>query len=115
MAEGAPMMYHAGGGFGGPGQVYVVPGQLERPPRQYPLEVLQIMGGVARSSPPAGQGAPRRWQPRRDRQQPPKGGGDSAFGYESDDSSQSSNASGSNKSGEKGESMGKYCYIFVFL
>lgn len=111
MAEGAPMMYHGGGGYGGPGQVYVVPGQLERQPRQYPLEVLQIMGGV---SPGSGQGTPRRWQPRRDRQQTSKGSGDSAFGYESDDSSQSSNASGSNKSGEKGESIGKYCNVYVF-
>lgn len=101
MAEGAPMMFH-GGGYGAGGQVYVVGGQLERPPRQYPLEVLQIMGGVAPDA-----GVPRRWPPRPERLAP-KAGGDSAFGYESDDSSQSSNASGSNKSGEKGESIGKY-------
>lgn len=89
MNEGAPVMFHAGGGYG-PG-VYVMP--MERP-RQYGLEVVPTnVTGTASPSTPS---TPRRWQ-RRDRQK------DTAFGYDSDDSSLSSNASSSNKSGEKGE------------
>ncbi|KAL0821355.1 hypothetical protein ABMA28_005944 [Loxostege sticticalis] len=107
MNEGAPMMYHGNGGFGGPGPMYMVAG-VERQPRHYPLEVLQVMGGGARGggSPGPGQGTPRRWQQRRDRQTNNKGD-NTAFGYESDDSSLSSNASGSNKSGEKGEAASR--------
>lgn len=88
MGEGVPMMYH-GNGFGGPGQVFVG-GQGERAARQYPLELLQVIGGVAHG--------PRRWQPRRHQPPPnPSTTADSGIGYESDDSSLSSNASGSNK------------------
>lgn len=97
MNEGAPMMYHGNGGFGGPGPMYMV-GGVERQPRHFPMEMVQVVGGAG--SPGPGQGTPRRWQQRRDRQ--PKGD-NTAFGYDSDDSSLSSNASGSNKSGEKGE------------
>lgn len=84
------MMYH-GAGYGGPPPVYMVP---NGGPRQYPLELLQAMGGVTR------EGTPRRDQPRQRR---PSNKKDTAFGYESDDSSLSSNASGSNKSSDKGE------------
>ncbi|CAH2261516.1 jg20145 [Pararge aegeria aegeria] len=95
MNEGAPMMYN-GGGFDGPGGVYMVQGQA----RHYPLEMLQVMGGMGgRGGGSPRQGTPRRWQPRKDRQ-PLKP--DNAFGYDSDDSSLSSNASGSNKSSDKG-------------
>ncbi|XP_075979319.1 poly(A) RNA polymerase gld-2 homolog A-like [Anticarsia gemmatalis] len=96
MNEGAPMMYHGSGGFGGPGQMFMMGGQAERQTRHYPLDSLQSLGGS-----PAGHATPRRWQPRRDRHPNPKD--NTAFGYDSDDSSLSSNASGSNKSGEKGE------------
>ncbi|KAF9419913.1 hypothetical protein HW555_003746 [Spodoptera exigua] len=99
MNEGAPMMYHGSGAFGGPGQIFMMGGQ-ERSARHYPLDALQSLGGGS----PAGHATPRRWQPRRDRHPSAKGAGDNtAFGYDSDDSSLSSNASGSNKSGEKGE------------
>ncbi|XP_072938177.1 poly(A) RNA polymerase gld-2 homolog A-like [Epargyreus clarus] len=102
MNEGAPIMYHGSSGLGGPGPVYMVQGQIERqPPRHYPLEMLQMMGGVSsRGGGSPGQGTPRRWQPRN--RQPSKAD-NSAFGYDSDDSSLSSNASGSNKSIEKGQ------------
>lgn len=97
MNEGAPVMFHAGGGYG-PG-VYVMP--MERP-RQYGLEVVPTnVTGTASPSTPS---TPRRWQ-RRDRQK------DTAFGYDSDDSSLSSNASSSNKSGEKG----KFLIIILIL
>ncbi|XP_028178731.1 poly(A) RNA polymerase gld-2 homolog B-like [Ostrinia furnacalis] len=108
MNEGAPMMYHGNGGFGGPGPMYMVAG-VDRQPRHYPLEVLQVMGGPGArggGSPGPGQVTPRRWQQRRDRQTNNKGD-NTAFGYESDDSSLSSNASGSNKSGEKGEAASR--------
>lgn len=99
MNEGAPMMYHGSGAFGGPGQIFMMGGQ-ERSARHYPLDALQSLGGGS----PAGHATPRRWQPRRDRHPSAKGAGDNtAFGYDSDDSSLSSNASGSNKSGEKGK------------
>lgn len=99
MNEGAPMMYHGSGAFGGPGQIFMMGGQ-ERSARHYPLDALQSLSGGS----PAGHATPRRWQPRRDRHPSAKGAGDNtAFGYDSDDSSLSSNASGSNKSGEKGE------------
>ncbi|KAJ8718705.1 hypothetical protein PYW08_002942 [Mythimna loreyi] len=98
MNEGAPMMYHGSGAFGGPGQMFMMGGQ-ERPARPYPLDGLPSLAGS-----PAGHATPRRWQPRRERHPNAKASGDStAFGYDSDDSSLSSNASGSNKSGEKGE------------
>lgn len=100
MNEGAPMMYHGSGAFGGPGQIFMMMGGQERSARHYPLDALQSLGGGS----PAGHATPRRWQPRRDRHPSAKGAGDNtAFGYDSDDSSLSSNASGSNKSGEKGE------------
>ncbi|XP_047028985.1 poly(A) RNA polymerase gld-2 homolog A-like isoform X2 [Helicoverpa zea] len=99
MNEGAPMMYHGSGAFGGPGQMFMMGGQ-ERAPRHYPLDGLQSLGAGS----PAAHATPRRWQPRRDRHPSAKAAGDNtAFGYDSDDSSLSSNASGSNKSGEKGE------------
>ncbi|CAK1580771.1 unnamed protein product [Parnassius mnemosyne] len=100
MNEGAPIMYH-GNGYGG--AVYMVPGQIDRS-RQYPLEVLQVLGGAGRGGGDPSHGAPRRWQARRDRQQSKDY---TAFGYDSDDSSLSSNASGSNKSSEKGESSSR--------
>ncbi|XP_068622599.1 poly(A) RNA polymerase gld-2 homolog A-like [Battus philenor] len=97
MNEGAPIMYHGNG-------VYIVPGQVERS-RQYPTEGLQVVSGAGRGSGEPGQGTPRRWQARRDRQ--PRNKNSTAFGYDSDDSSLSSNASGSNKSSEKGESSSR--------
>ncbi|CAH2049002.1 unnamed protein product, partial [Iphiclides podalirius] len=101
MNEGAPIMYH-GNGYGG--AVYMVPGQIDRT-RQYPMDMLQVLGGAGRDSGDPGQCTPRRWQARRDRQQNNKD--NTAFGYDSDDSSLSSNASGSNKSSEKGESSSR--------
>ncbi|XP_045501288.1 poly(A) RNA polymerase gld-2 homolog A-like [Colias croceus] len=99
MNEGAPIVYHGNGGFGAPG-IYVGQGQMERQNRQYPMEVVQMIGGVGmRGMGSPRQGMQRRWQPRRERQQK----GENAFGYDSDDSSLSSNASGSNKSSEKGD------------
>lgn len=96
MNEGAPMMYGGGGcGYGGAG-VFVMAGQ-ERPSRHYPLDVLQVLGGAA-PSPANTRRAPRKERPPRD----PRDA--TAFGYDSDDSSLSSNASGSNKSSEKGMS-----------
>ncbi|RVE42990.1 hypothetical protein evm_012362 [Chilo suppressalis] len=92
MNEGSPMIYHGNGGFGGPGPMYMV--GMERQARHYPLDVVQVPG----ASPANGNGTPRRWQQRRDRYKD-----NTAFGYDSDDSSLSSNASGSNKSGDKGE------------
>ncbi|KAJ0174933.1 hypothetical protein K1T71_009074 [Dendrolimus kikuchii] len=93
MNEGIPMMFHGSGGFGGPG-VYMM-SQLERA-GHYPLDMLPVMG-VGHN----GGGTGRRWQHHRER---PK---DSvAFGYDSDDSSLSSNASGTTKSGEKGGGRG---------
>ncbi|CAH0588239.1 unnamed protein product [Chrysodeixis includens] len=107
MNEGSPMMYHGSGGFGGPGQIFMMGGQ-ERATRHYPLDALQSLGGGS----PAGHATPRRWQPRRDRHPNAKGAGDNtAFGYDSDDSSLSSNASGSNKSGEKGEEPARAAYV----
>lgn len=101
MNEGAPVMYHGNGGFGGPGAMYMVPGQIERQaPRQYPPEMLQVMGGVIPRGGSPGQGTPRRWHNKRDRRFTKTD--NTAFGYESDDSSLSSNASGSNKSSDKG-------------
>ncbi|XP_030028326.2 poly(A) RNA polymerase gld-2 homolog B [Manduca sexta] len=97
MNEGAPMMYHGGGGFGGPG-VYVM-GPMERQARQYALEPLASSRSGGGVGSPGSAGTPRRWQPRRDRNNR-----DTAFGYDSDDSSLSSNASSSNKSADKGES-----------
>lgn len=100
MNEGAPMMYHGSGAFGGPGQMYMMSGQ-EHSARSYPLDGLPRLAGS-----PAGRATPRRWQPRRERHPNAKAAGDNtAFGYESDDSSLSSNASGSNKSGEKGKNI----------
>lgn len=100
MNEGAPMMYHGSGAFGGPGQMFMMGGQ-ERTARPYPLDGLPSLAGS-----PAGHATPRRWQPRRDRHPNAKAAGDNtAFGYDSDDSSLSSNASGSNKSGEKGKTF----------
>lgn len=97
MNESAPIMYH-GSGYGG--AVYMVPGQIDRT-RQYPVEMLQVIGGGGgRDNGDPGQCTPRRWHARRDRQQNNKD--NTAFGYDSDDSSLSSNASGSNKSSEKG-------------
>lgn len=95
MNEGSPIMYH-GNGYGG--GVYMVPGQMDRS-RQYPLEMLQVLSSAGRGNGEHGQVAPRRWQARRERQ-PSKD--NTAFSYDSDDSSLSSNASGSNKSSEKG-------------
>ncbi|XP_013169960.1 PREDICTED: poly(A) RNA polymerase gld-2 homolog A-like [Papilio xuthus] len=97
MNEGSPIMYH-GNGYGG--GVYMVPGQIDRS-RQYPLEMLQVLSSAGRGNGEHGQGAPRRWQARRERQ--PSNKDNTAFSYDSDDSSLSSNASGSNKSSEKGE------------
>ncbi|KAI5643859.1 hypothetical protein NE865_04035 [Phthorimaea operculella] len=96
MNEGAPL--YGGGGFGGPSPVYMVNngGAAVERGRPYPIEVLQALGGAAPAPHPF-----NRSHPRRDYNHNAKG--DSAFGYESDDSSLSSNASGSNKSGEKGE------------
>ncbi|CAG9791102.1 unnamed protein product [Diatraea saccharalis] len=96
MNEGAPMIYHGNGGFGGPGPMYMV--GVERQARHYPLEVVQVPG----ASPANGHGTPRRWHQRRDRHKD-----NTAFGYDSDDSSLSSNASGSNKSGDKGEASSR--------
>lgn len=96
MNEGAPMMYHGGGGFGGPG-MYVM-GGMERQARHLALEPLS--GSRSGGGSPGNVGTPRRWQPRRDRHNRDN----TAFGYDSDDSSLSSNASSSNKSAEKGES-----------
>ncbi|XP_060804391.1 poly(A) RNA polymerase gld-2 homolog B [Amyelois transitella] len=103
MNEGAPVMYHSNGGFGGPAPVYMVANGERQ--RHFALEALQAStgsGGRGGGSPAHQQGTPRRWQQRRDR---PHGNKteNTAFGYDSDDSSLSSNASGSNKSGEKGE------------
>lgn len=98
MSEGVPIMYHGNGSFGGPGQMFYMGGQGERPTRHYPLDVRHNHGGS-----PGGHTTPRRWQPRRDRHPNPKSIDNTAFGYDSDDSSLSSNASGSNKSGDKGE------------
>ncbi|XP_053611914.1 poly(A) RNA polymerase gld-2 homolog A-like [Plodia interpunctella] len=103
MNEGAPVMYHANGGFGGPAPVYMVTNGERQ--RQFALEALQATagsGGRSGGSPAHQQGTPRRWQPRRDRPHSNKTE-NTAFGYDSDDSSLSSNASGSNKSGEKDE------------
>ncbi|OWR51040.1 poly(A) RNA polymerase gld-2 homolog A-like isoform X1 [Danaus plexippus] len=86
MNEGAPLVY---GSCGYEGGVYMVAGQIDR--SRYPVEAL----GVGRS----GHGTPRRW-PRKERSVKPE---NTAFSYDSDDSSQSSSASGSNKSSEKGE------------
>lgn len=94
MNEGAPMMYGGSGcGYGG-GGMFVLAGQ-ERPSRHYPLDVLQVLGGAA-PTPANTRRAPRKERPPRD----PRDA--TAFGYDSDDSSLSSNASGSNKSSEKG-------------
>ncbi|CAG4955476.1 unnamed protein product [Parnassius apollo] len=101
MNEGAPIMYH-GNGYGG--AVYMVPGQIDRS-RHYPLEVHQVLGGAGRGGGDPSHGTPRRWQARRDRQHTSKDY--TAFGYDSDDSSLSSNASGSNKSSEKGGSSSR--------
>ncbi|XP_046966727.1 poly(A) RNA polymerase gld-2 homolog A-like isoform X1 [Vanessa cardui] len=100
MNEGAPIVYHGNGGFEGPG-IYMIPGHVERQtPRHYPLEMLQVMGGLgSRGGGSPGHGTPRRWQPRKERQ--PTKTDNTAFGYDSDDSSLSSNASGSNKSSDK--------------
>lgn len=101
MNEGAPV--YNGSGFEGPRGMYVVQNQT---PRQYPLEMLQVMGGMgARGGGSPRQSTPRRWQPRKDRQTAKP---DNAFGYDSDDSSLSSNASGSNKSCDKG----RFTFIF---
>ncbi|XP_047532411.1 poly(A) RNA polymerase gld-2 homolog A-like isoform X1 [Vanessa atalanta] len=100
MNEGAPIVYHGNGGFEGPG-IYMIPGHVERQtPRHYPLEMLQVIGGLgSRGGGSPGHGTPRRWQPRKERQ--PTKTDNTAFGYDSDDSSLSSNASGSNKSSDK--------------
>lgn len=100
MNEGAPVIYHGNGGFEGPG-MYMVPNHVERQtPRHYPLEMLQVMGGVgSRVGGSPGHGTPRKWQARKERQNKSD---TTAFGYDSDDSSLSSNASGSNKSSDKG-------------
>lgn len=108
MNEGAPMMYH-GNAYGGAGSVFVVPGGGSGGARQYPLELLQLMGGISREGPPPSNGTPHNEPPPRDRH--PSAKGDTAFGYESDDSSLSSNASGSNKSSEKGEYYLVCCFI----
>lgn len=102
MNEGAPIMYHGNGGFDGPG-IYMIPGHVDRHShRHYPLEVVQVMGGLGpRGGSAPGHGTSRRWQPRKDRQ--PNKTDNTAFGYDSDDSSLSSNASGSHKSNEKGK------------
>lgn len=100
MNEGVPMMYHGNGGFGGPGQMFLMGGQAERTTRHYPMDALQSLSGS-----PGGHNTPRRWQPRRERHPNSKNADNTAFGYDSDDSSLSSNASGSNKSGEKGKSL----------
>ncbi|XP_063539635.1 poly(A) RNA polymerase gld-2 homolog A-like [Cydia strobilella] len=84
MSEGAPMLYHGGGGFGGPRQGFASGGPLERACH---FPALELPPGPATPHHPE--------RPAKD---------NTAFGYESDDSSLSSNASGSNKSGEKGES-----------
>ncbi|XP_052748029.1 poly(A) RNA polymerase gld-2-like isoform X2 [Galleria mellonella] len=100
MNEGAPVMYHANGEFS-PGPMYMMPGGDRQ--RQYQMDTLS---GGERSrgggSPGRLQGATRRWQQRRDRQHTYRTD-NRAFGYDSDDSSLSSNASGSNKSADKGE------------
>ncbi|VVC98770.1 unnamed protein product [Leptidea sinapis] len=96
MNEGASTLYHSNG-FGGSGAYNMGHMQMERQNRQYPYNMLN--GGINSSMSPR-QGTQRRWQPRRDRR--PIKGENTAFGYDSDDSSLSSNASGSNKSSEKG-------------
>ncbi|KAM3960422.1 poly(A) RNA polymerase gld-2 homolog A [Aphomia sociella] len=100
MNEGAPVMYHGSAGYG-PGPMYMVAGGDRH--RQYQVETLPAggAGACAGDSPARLQNTARRWQQRRDRQHTNKT--DRAFGYDSDDSSLSSNASGSNKSGDKGE------------
>ncbi|XP_041981044.1 poly(A) RNA polymerase gld-2 homolog A-like [Aricia agestis] len=92
MNEGAPLMYHGNASFSGPSTMYMVQGHGDRQQRQYPVEMLQVIGGVHGSP---GQGTPRRCHKNRQIDK------DNAFGYESDDSSLSSSASGSNKSSEK--------------
>lgn len=86
------MLYHGSGGFGGPGPGFAG-GALERA-RQFPA--LELPGP-----------APRR-TPRPERQSKDN----TAFGYDSDDSSLSSNASGSNKSGEKCMTLSYYFIAF---
>ncbi|XP_049871654.1 poly(A) RNA polymerase gld-2 homolog A-like [Pectinophora gossypiella] len=101
MNEGAPMLYASGGGFGAPAPMYMMGGggaALERA-RHYPLDVLPP--DAAPAAGPAGQAHQVRRHMRRDHHHAK--GDATAFGYDSDDSSLSSNASGSNKSGEKGE------------
>lgn len=90
-------MYHGSGGFGGPGAMYMVAGERSR---HYPLEAVPAAAAGRGASSPAHAATPRRWQQRRDRHHKTDS---TAFGYDSDDSSLSSNASGSNKSGEKGK------------
>lgn len=80
--------------------MFLMGGQAERTTRHYPMDALQSLSGS-----PGGHNTPRRWQPRRERHPNSKNADNTAFGYDSDDSSLSSNASGSNKSGEKGKSL----------
>lgn len=93
MSDGAPMMYH-GSGYGGAPPVFMVAGQGERRPGA--LEYLQYVGAAPAPASPRRPPSPRRAQHPRHRDA-------TAFGYESDDSSLSSNASGSNKSSDKGK------------
>ncbi|GBP61747.1 Poly(A) RNA polymerase gld-2 homolog A [Eumeta japonica] len=109
MNEEMTTMYHGGNGLGKSPATYTIQNQMERSgPRQCPLEVLQYMGNT--NTPrnctygPNGQNLPRRPQPRKDRLQKNINDG-TAFGYDSDDSSLSSNASGSAKSSEKGDTV----------
>lgn len=104
MNEGSPIMYHGSGRFGGPA-MYMM-GPVERQTRNYQtVAKTDARGAVS----PGGYGLQRRWQPRRDKNKE-----NTAFGYESDDSSLSSNASGSNKSVEKGKFF-YILYLFTFL
>ncbi|XP_059048004.1 poly(A) RNA polymerase gld-2 homolog A-like [Achroia grisella] len=101
MSESAPVMYHGNGGYG-QGSMYMVPGGERQ--RQYQVESVSTGAAGARGggSPARLHGSGRRWTQRRDRPLTNKTD-NRAFGYDSDDSSLSSNASGSNKSGDKGE------------